>query len=171
MCSWLHENSNVIRQVMVTCKSHHLSNNVTISWSLQMTLLQAVVVVVVSDVTSLLLQVMSTWPMPLYKRKFVKDNPNWQFLLLLSQALTQKITILFGLLLHLTWNSFTKNITCTTWTQSYLRSVVALAYFLGIHFTVWLIRLSTTFIRSPIRKLWYKFNKDCYFKMQTEWII
>ena len=41
---------NVIGHVLVTCRSiHHLSNNVTISWTLQVTLLQ--VVVVVSNVT------------------------------------------------------------------------------------------------------------------------
>ena len=39
MCSWLHENNNVIRQVMMTCKSHHLLMTLAICLWLQVTLL------------------------------------------------------------------------------------------------------------------------------------
>ena len=51
MCSWLHENSNVIRQVMVTCKSHHLLMTLAICPWLQVTSLTTTTTTTWSNVT------------------------------------------------------------------------------------------------------------------------
>ena len=51
MCSWLHKNSNVIRQVMVTCKSHHLLMTLAICLWLQVTSLTTATTTSWSNVT------------------------------------------------------------------------------------------------------------------------